>query len=92
MGWEPTPEGWAIVPNIGSYVEANHPITVLNPMKAFEVRYAECRNGHWYVRGEQTCWFGVNSVRPATPENALAAEMADAACTSHKAINLNRPQ
>lgn len=71
-------EGWTLVPNIGSYVEADHPLTVLNPTKAFEVRYVRCDGaGRWAVRGENTCWFGVNSVHPASSENALAAEMAE---------------
>ena len=70
------PEGWAHVPAIGTYVEADHPITCLNPTKAFEVRFVDCVRGHWLVRGDNTCWFGVNSVKPATRENAIAAEEA----------------
>ncbi len=73
------PEDWTIVPNVGAYVEADHPITVLNPTKAFEVKYVRCHNGRWAVRGTNTCWFSVSMVRPATPENARAAE--DAAQT-----------
>jgi hypothetical protein len=72
-------EGWTLVPNVGTYVEANHPITVLNPTKAFRVDYVRCDSGgRWAVRGACTCWFGINSVRPASEENAVAAEMADA--------------
>lgn len=69
-------EDWTAIPNYGAYVEADHPITCLNPTKAFEVRYVKSEHGAWYVRGENTCWFNVKGVRPATPENALAAEQA----------------
>lgn len=69
---------WSLVPNIGTHVEANHPITCLNPTKAFCVAFVRCDGGGaWYVRGKNTCWFHVNSVKPAALENALAAEAAE---------------
>lgn len=69
-------EGWTQVPNVGTYVEADHPITTINPRKAFMVEHIEYRYGSWYVRGDETCWFNVKNVKPAAPENVVAAEVA----------------
>lgn len=71
-------EGWTLVPNLGRYVEADHPITVVNPSKAFEVKFVMADSYGFYVRGTHTCWFNVKSVKPATEKDALEAEMFEA--------------
>jgi hypothetical protein len=47
---------------------AEHPVTVLNPEKVFEVHEVDFRNGRFYVRGENTMWFGVGLVKPVDGE------------------------
>jgi len=56
------PEGWQLVPKVGTMVKANHPITCLNPEEWFAVAEIEHRHGKFYVRGENTCWFSVSSL------------------------------
>lgn len=69
---------WTSVPNIGTYVEADHPITVANPMKAFRVLEVRGEtSGKWYARGQNTMWFHVGMLKPADIANAIAAEDAD---------------
>lgn len=60
---------WVLIPMIGTYVEADHPITVINPTKAFRVHQIRHEQDRCYVRGEHTCWFNVNSLREASQEN-----------------------
>jgi hypothetical protein len=62
------PEGWVAVPRIGTQVSADHPLTVLNPAPTFEVTEVRAElDGNFAVRGENTCWFGIRSIRPASP-------------------------
>lgn len=72
-------EGWSMVPHVGTYVEADHPITSANPTKAFRVHQVRADHGKIYARGMVTMWFNVEMLRPATPENAIAAEQAESA-------------
>ena len=48
---------------VGRTAEANHPITVLNPNKTFIVTEAKYEHDRVFVRGEDTCWFGLNTVQ-----------------------------
>ena len=59
------PDGWAVVPRIGAQVRARHPRTVLNPETTFEVTQVRAEpDGHFAVRGERTCWFGLSIIEP----------------------------
>lgn len=46
----------------GKLVTVDHPITVLNPDKVFEIVEARIDNNHIAIRGENTCWFGESLV------------------------------
>lgn len=68
------PDGWKLVPSIGTSVKANHPITCLNPDEWFEVTEVRAESdGRFAVRGERTCWFGLSmlsaAAAPKQPED-----------------------
>ena len=65
------PEGWSIVPSVGSYVKADHPLTVLNPTKVFEVVEVKSESGRFYARGKHTMWFGVGMLTEASLDETL---------------------
>lgn len=50
---------------VGSRVEADHPITSLNPTKTFIVKEMKYDTGRekCYVRGEDTMWFATNMIK-----------------------------
>lgn len=56
------PEGWMLVPKVGTRVKADHPITCLNPEETFEVTGIGIDNGRISVRGDNTCWFGLGLI------------------------------
>lgn len=50
---------------VGSRIEVDHPITVLNPTKTFiikEMSYNTDRE-RCYVRGEDTMWFSASMIK-----------------------------
>lgn len=61
------PEGWQLVPKIGTTVKAKHPITCINPEEYFAVDEIQAFGGNITVRGENTCWFGMNTI--AAPQS-----------------------
>lgn len=52
-------------PYIGMPVKADHPITCINPTETFTIAEVKAEEGKFYVRGEHTCWFNWNMVKPA---------------------------
>lgn len=62
---------WPRVPPKGTYVIADHPVTLMNPSRIFRVEEIEwgCTCGV-IVRGKNTCWFAVTMLRLPTPEEA----------------------
>ena len=65
---------WIFIPTVGCVVVADHPITCINPCKAFIVKQVRVENGKVYVQGEHTCAFNSTLIRAATREEALEAE------------------
>ncbi|AVQ81695.1 hypothetical protein C4F17_12450 [Variovorax sp. PMC12] len=60
--------GWQLVPTIGARVKANYPITVLNPTEYFTVSEMRMNSdGRIAVRGEDTCWFSLQSLVSPSP-------------------------
>jgi hypothetical protein len=59
-------QGWRLVPQIGAWVSSSHPITCLNPDPAFQIAEVEHDIDKIYVRGEQTCWFHIDMISPAS--------------------------
>lgn len=64
-------KGWVMVPFIGTLVKANHPITVLNPTKIFEVEEIKVEGFGMYARGDKTCWFNVNMLSEPSFEEKM---------------------
>ena len=61
-------EGWLKVPTIGTLAKANHPITVLNPTKVFEVTRILVEGSRIYAGGKTTMNFHVNMLSEPTSE------------------------
>lgn len=61
------PNGWELVPLIGTTVKADHPITCLNPDEYFDVHEIQIGSTGVSVRGKNTCWFGLGLIS-AAPE------------------------
>lgn len=68
------PEGWTLVPKIGTKVKANHPITCINPEEYFAVHEIQAFGGNITVRGEDTCWFGMNTIAAPQPPQSIEAD------------------
>ena len=84
------PDGWTLVPNVGTEVRADHPITTFYPKPTFQITYVEHRGHQWFVRGDETCWFNVSLVHPAsstteTPPDACSSAPADSGRASNSA-------
>lgn len=70
------PEGWSLVPNVGTKVKTEHPITPLNPSEYFEVTQREIsQSGRIAVRGKDTMWFGVGMLVHPNEELSLCERL-----------------
>jgi len=76
-GAQGVPQGWIVVPDIGALVSADHPQTCLNPDKQFEVYQVQCDGTGWFVRGENTCWFGLKLITAAPSAPAVFENKGD---------------
>jgi|GEM_PF-5528394 len=55
---------------LGKKVSADHPITVLNPAKIFEITEVNIFNKRIYVKGKNTMWFDeglIDVIKEDTP-------------------------
>ena len=59
------PEGWKLVPMLGTRVSANHPVTCLNPEPTFEVVAIKADSFSIFAKGANTMWFGVGMLAAA---------------------------